>query len=330
MDSIRGASTKRSKKSNYEGPDKLTELPNVIIGHILSFLPIKDAVRTSSLSTKWKYLWTYITKLRFEDREPNRRNKIHKTHFSNFVYRVLLHLNALRVQHFSLLLSGNYDPYHINQWISTVFIRGVNEVFIASKKKLDISSYSILESQLLEKLVLNMYECTMRVPTLVCLSSLVILKLSGITFTFGNSNDSQNLSLNFPVLRECETTNCTWSNIKVVTFDVPLLEVLIVNQTSCFLIPSESQTIIKFRAPCLTKFSYIGRLLPETITLLDLSPTTPMASAHISLFYSGQGSEATTMFLACELLKQLSNNVERLVFEGTIVSFLSSPLFAMN
>uniref|UniRef100_A0A0R0GCP6 F-box domain-containing protein n=1 Tax=Glycine max TaxID=3847 RepID=A0A0R0GCP6_SOYBN len=53
MDSILGVEIKKSKKSNHEGPNNISYLPEVIIGRILFFLPNKVAVRTSVLSKRW-------------------------------------------------------------------------------------------------------------------------------------------------------------------------------------------------------------------------------------------------------------------------------------
>lgn len=213
---MNGTAIKRSKESINEnedissnlGQDIISNMPDVIIGLILSLVPVEDAVRTSVLSKRWKYLWTFITELHFEDRNQSHYNKIHKTLILNFVYRVLLHLNSSRIQSFSLSLSKNYDPYHVNQWISTALRRGVKELFIHSKKKLDIFSHSLLKSQCLEKLVVNMHcpmirknGCAMRVPTFVFLSSLVVLKLSDVTFTC-DPNDSQNLKIS-PLTSQC-------------------------------------------------------------------------------------------------------------------------------
>ena len=41
MDSIWGAEIKKSKKSNYEGPNEISYLPDVIVGGILSFHQLK-------------------------------------------------------------------------------------------------------------------------------------------------------------------------------------------------------------------------------------------------------------------------------------------------
>lgn len=47
--------------------DKISQLPRHITDEILRRLPIKDAVRTSALSRKWRYKWCSIPYLRFDD-----------------------------------------------------------------------------------------------------------------------------------------------------------------------------------------------------------------------------------------------------------------------
>ena len=39
------------------GEDLISKLPDSLITQILLYLPIKDIVRTSSLSSRWKSLW---------------------------------------------------------------------------------------------------------------------------------------------------------------------------------------------------------------------------------------------------------------------------------
>ncbi|CAN0888923.1 Putative F-box/FBD/LRR-repeat protein At5g22610 [Linum grandiflorum] len=40
--------------------DILSDFPNDILTHILSFAEIKDVVRTSVLSQRWKFIWKYV------------------------------------------------------------------------------------------------------------------------------------------------------------------------------------------------------------------------------------------------------------------------------
>ncbi|KAL3621071.1 hypothetical protein CASFOL_035983 [Castilleja foliolosa] len=47
--------------------DRLSQLPQPILHHILSLLPQKDAIRTCLLSKSWRYLWHGRFKLEFDD-----------------------------------------------------------------------------------------------------------------------------------------------------------------------------------------------------------------------------------------------------------------------
>lgn len=323
-------SPSKKQKSN-EDPDIISNLPDVIIGRILSFLLTKEAVSTCVLSKRWIYLWTFITRLDFNDRKLYYRTRISRTHFLNSVYRVLLNLDASSVQSFTLSLTKDYHSYHINQWISAILNRGVKELLIESNKNLDISSYSLWKSQSLEKLVLNMNGCVIGVPSFVCLSTLTVLKLTRITFTCQPSNDPKNLIIKLPVLREYEAENCSWLNVKDITFEVPLLEVLSITPAYESV---DSHTIIKFCAPHLTKFSYSGYVSPISDTILldiDLSRAR-IASANIYPREYLQESEENAAFLTSQLLKQFNNNVECLKFERSKVLALAQddlPGFGM-
>ncbi|GAU29479.1 hypothetical protein TSUD_65140 [Trifolium subterraneum] len=55
--------TGKGKHDIEMSEDKLSDLPNCIMVHILSFLNTKDAVRTCILSKRWKHIWKYIPTL---------------------------------------------------------------------------------------------------------------------------------------------------------------------------------------------------------------------------------------------------------------------------
>ncbi|KAB5526782.1 hypothetical protein DKX38_020629 [Salix brachista] len=46
--------------------DRISSLPGHVLDQILSVLPIRDAVKTSSLSSKWRYKWSHIPHLVFD------------------------------------------------------------------------------------------------------------------------------------------------------------------------------------------------------------------------------------------------------------------------
>ncbi|RDX90523.1 F-box/LRR-repeat protein, partial [Mucuna pruriens] len=110
-----------------EGDGTMSKLPEPLINHILSFLPTKDAVRTSVLSKKWIFRWTFITKLNLDDTvfySPKRKTR-GKMNFVNFVYRALLLSRPSRLRSFSLVMTNKYDVSLLNTWISNILIRRV-------------------------------------------------------------------------------------------------------------------------------------------------------------------------------------------------------------
>ncbi|KAJ3692597.1 hypothetical protein LUZ60_011692 [Juncus effusus] len=61
--------SKKRKRVSSVKKDMLSNLPQEIKEQILMYLPIKEAGRTSILSSKWRYIWTSIPELKFVDNE---------------------------------------------------------------------------------------------------------------------------------------------------------------------------------------------------------------------------------------------------------------------
>ncbi|CAH1416819.1 unnamed protein product [Lactuca virosa] len=57
---------KGKSKSKGKSRDRISALPQDTIEKILTHMPIRDAVRTSILSRKWRYYWTSMPKLVFD------------------------------------------------------------------------------------------------------------------------------------------------------------------------------------------------------------------------------------------------------------------------
>ncbi|KAK7281496.1 hypothetical protein RIF29_09547 [Crotalaria pallida] len=72
----------------HDEPDIISKLPDSILGHILSYLPTKYAVRTSALSKEWESKWTHITNLSIED-ALSKQTRENRQCFINFVNKVL-------------------------------------------------------------------------------------------------------------------------------------------------------------------------------------------------------------------------------------------------
>ncbi|QCD89913.1 hypothetical protein DEO72_LG4g865 [Vigna unguiculata] len=100
------------------GPDLISDLPQSIIESILVQLPIRDAVRTSILSSKWRYKWALITQLVFDDKCVPFSNDREVVEMSvvKFITRVLF-LHQGPIHKFQITNSKLQSCPEIDQWI---------------------------------------------------------------------------------------------------------------------------------------------------------------------------------------------------------------------
>ena len=122
-----------SKSEKYTEVDRISNLPDPLICHILSFLPTKRSVATSTLSTRWKPLWTMVPALDFEDTErPNKRyhGNNNRMTFIHCVCGVLAVRKPVPLKKFRLqLISPNHSiHFHVRAWIYYAIRHGVEEL----------------------------------------------------------------------------------------------------------------------------------------------------------------------------------------------------------
>ncbi|CAH9124170.1 unnamed protein product [Cuscuta epithymum] len=112
--------------------DFISDLPQSIIETILVKLPLRDAVMTSVLSSKWRYKWSSITQLVFDDmcvipiccdQSVVERTLIH------FVTRVLL-LHDGPIHKFALSSKYLSSKPYIDQWLLFLSRKDVKELSI--------------------------------------------------------------------------------------------------------------------------------------------------------------------------------------------------------
>ncbi|XP_022769553.1 putative F-box/FBD/LRR-repeat protein At4g13965 [Durio zibethinus] len=78
------ATMKKSRASKENEMDRLSDLPDSLIHHILSSLNTKNAVQTCVLSKRWSHLWTCLPSLNFDSQSFK-----YLTSFKKFVLHVL-------------------------------------------------------------------------------------------------------------------------------------------------------------------------------------------------------------------------------------------------
>lgn len=117
------------------GEDKIRKLPNELIHHILSFLPIKCAMSTCILSKRWNYVSNSIPTLDFREwRGTNvtiEEERLHTQEFMNFLDTVLYHHEKPNIKKFYLLWDHHFDESRVKKWIGIVIKRKVEELLLS-------------------------------------------------------------------------------------------------------------------------------------------------------------------------------------------------------
>ncbi|EYU37069.1 hypothetical protein MIMGU_mgv1a011261mg [Erythranthe guttata] len=113
--------TPRKRQRTHKGTG-IEELPDDVIVDILSRMSIKDAVRTSVLSSRWRYLWMSMSvTLEFHDKDIATRKK-----FRAFVKHVLELYNRVDglVIHFSNTRQKT-ESTAIDHWVYSAMLKQV-------------------------------------------------------------------------------------------------------------------------------------------------------------------------------------------------------------
>ncbi|XP_068498056.1 F-box/FBD/LRR-repeat protein At3g14710-like [Phaseolus vulgaris] len=295
-------------QAKVEERDIISQIHESILGHILSFLPTMEAVRTSVLSKEWIDVWTSITNLEFNDSVLSSGKKMQKEQYVFFMNKILLHLANLSTQSFSLCLTSyHYEPSLVSAWISSILEKGIQKLHIQYSDKVHFPSYSLFSCNSLVELALQM-TCTLSVPTFACLPNLQTLSISGIKLVSESPTYSKDLILSFPLLKVFEAKGCEWSTKQNLCIQAPLLEKCSISVWTS--LSNEScKSSIKIVSPHLTDFSYEGDLEQE----INLSNPSSVQTASVVIVIDEDRKEnmGKLGFQLQKLLTQI-REVERL------------------
>ncbi|XP_058783152.1 F-box/FBD/LRR-repeat protein At4g26340-like [Vicia villosa] len=183
--------------------DRISDLPNSLLDHILSFLPTKDAVATSTLSKRWKPLWRSQLSLYFDDRSfPG------TFAFCQFFYSfVTMRLRDSILPILSFHLNFHYRFYNkdFHNFLYVHITRGLQTLII----HISHSHYSntlpsfVLTSNTLS--VLKLMKITLNDVPCVDLPSLKVLHLKYVTFKCYAY--LQKLLAGCPILQDLQTNH---------------------------------------------------------------------------------------------------------------------------
>ncbi|KAG5516777.1 hypothetical protein RHGRI_037503 [Rhododendron griersonianum] len=134
---------KTSRLETTIAVDRISEFPDSVLVHILSFLEIEDAVRTQVLSKRWQFLWTFLPSLLFGynayddyggesegEGEGEDFRVARNTEFVTFVEKTLFSSNC-KLKKFEV--DFEYDPRfasNVDSWTRFATGKGVQELHL--------------------------------------------------------------------------------------------------------------------------------------------------------------------------------------------------------
>lgn len=120
--------------SPAETMDLISNLPDEVLSHILSFLPTKHAASTSVLSKRWRDLIALVPLLEIDESEFLRPERDGITErFMDFVDRVLALQGDSRIERFLLDCKTGIDTDRVNRWVRNVLRRGVSVISLCTE-----------------------------------------------------------------------------------------------------------------------------------------------------------------------------------------------------
>ncbi|KAM5586460.1 F-box/LRR-repeat protein [Rosa sericea] len=299
--------------------DRISELPNAVLCHILSFVPTtKHVVRTSVLSTRWKNIWAYVPNLYLDDDEFSS-----SADFIAFVDRVLLVRDSSAIQRFHLHFNNCHAEHfsRIDGWISTAVRYNVVELDLSIDLEEDDMfelPISLLTCKTLKVLILSsMFIINMPTSVCYCFPSLEILHIH-FTVTY---RDKISMDLfHFPVLEYLSIDGDLGHNVLDFNISAPELKTLRIDLYSLDYLHDLYNFFID--APKLEKLDLQERSLPN----FNFNNTKSLVEANLYIYHDEDYVEEDSVNRATEFLAQIST-VKYLSLSWSIYQACSVPAF---
>ncbi|KAI5385186.1 hypothetical protein KIW84_071974 [Lathyrus oleraceus] len=303
----------RRRVDGDQNKDRLSDLPECIILHILSFLRTPHAVQTCVLSTRWKHLWKRIPTLNLNSFQF-RTLKI----FSVFMSKVLSLRDPSTALHtFNISRRGDIEPRLLKKFLNYVYFHNIHlqELVISLHGDIGLIFSCVSSCRALTSLKLSVGP-TWRdpkktlFPKSLNLPLLTSLDLEDFAFCGDESGCAEPFleftKLNSLVIRSCKVIDAQILNISSET----LVNLDMQNNSSLF-------AKIKLYAPSLCAFNYAGSHHIHNIRGCGLSS---IKQVNIeSVHFSASQEDALVLF---SWLLDFAN-IESLTVTSTALQILS-------
>ncbi|KAL5706608.1 hypothetical protein ACHQM5_024753 [Ranunculus cassubicifolius] len=206
--------------------DILSYLPDPIRSHIVSFLPMKDAIRTKILSRRWKPICSSLSRLKFHyDDFDNLRE------FRNYVDRTLILHDGSDITKFNSLFKVDDDIIttdHVSAWVTFAIQHKVRHLKLRlpyDSCKLESLPCCFFTCSTLS--ILHLKGCkNLKWPKVIDFPMLKHLKVKYVTFYDENVTNKLFSSSACPVLEELSIDSCKFDGVHTLSISFPSLKIL--------------------------------------------------------------------------------------------------------
>ncbi|KAL1211456.1 F-box/LRR-repeat protein [Cardamine amara subsp. amara] len=253
--------------------DLLSNLPDEVRYHILSFLTTKEAALTSVLSKKWRNLVAFVPNLDFDDseflhpEEDKREREGILQSFMDFVDRVLALQGTSPIKRFSLKCETGVYHARVNSWICKVLQRGVTDLDLSINFE---DCYFLPQELFVSRTLVNLKFNTeyglywWTGPQGTFLPMLKSLKIDS-AMIFCNEKIEMLLPC-FPVLEVLQMVDMEWVDLDVTVSSATVTKLLI---SSAGWRTLRNPKSVSFDTPSLLSFSY-SDIVAEDYPLVNM------------------------------------------------------------
>ncbi|CAL5341764.1 unnamed protein product [Camellia sinensis] len=293
------------------GEDRISNLPESILCHILSKLPTKFAAGTAILSTKWNNLFASIPNPTIDiddslllNPHNNNTNSIF-INFMNHLFTVTL-IDVPTIHKLHLQCHHDYGNSNIDEWVSIALKRNVTGLSLFfNVKNTGVSIPGLFDSTTLVDLLLSQHY-GLSVPDSVCLPKLKRLYLDYVGFVDGES--FERVVDGCPALEELSLDGVEFQEIEVLCISSSTIRFLLVH--NCY----HNECEVVMDTPALETIFY-NDYAPIYYPLINFSS---LLKAHIDIGPSEEQLEEEEE----DETSQYGQNVSKLVAACSNVGFM--------
>ncbi|KAI3972395.1 hypothetical protein MKW92_009357 [Papaver armeniacum] len=249
--------------------DRISELSDPLLCHILSFLPFENIVGTSVLAKRWRFIWNSVPILKIIHWVSSHLAKVDRDLqiklFVNFMNRMFVFRDLSTIKYFYLFTCIK-DDYNINSWISAVIRRKVEEIYLLLPHSDEYSPFLIpsslftCESLVTLRILVNV---VLNLPRSVHFPKLNLLALRDVRIK--DKYFMERLLSNCPVLEELSLESCKWDGITDLCIASSTLKSLSITEPPCGEININAPRLECFSCTCFLARKHVVHSFPVLV-----------------------------------------------------------------